>query len=263
MIHDKANWLSLTFFVMVSLDTVEIMNWYALILGIGATLGCWAVARKAQQAQAARLVTISLITCLGCLIGARLAYTIFHYDYYGAHLLEVPQFWLGGFSWPGAFLGGALTILVVALREKEPIPRLADNLAHLFPPLAIGFWLGCWQAGCAYGELVQSAPWWALPVRDETGAIANRVPLQLAAALFLLFFFLILEARTNSFDRPGQLASMTAMGLSLNALFFSVFRADAMVIYGVRVDLIASTIFLFSSMALAALAFRPHALVRK
>jgi phosphatidylglycerol:prolipoprotein diacylglycerol transferase len=238
------------------------MNGYALILGIGASLGCWAVARKAQQAQAARLITISLITLLGCLIGARLLYTIFHFDYYGVHLLEVPQFWLGGFSWPGAFLGGILTILVIARWEKSPVPRLADSLSHLFPPLAIGFWLGCWQAGCAYGERISGAPWWALPARDETGVIAHRFPLQLVAALFLLFFFLILEARTSSFDRPGQLASMTAMGLSLNAMLFSVFRADGMVFYGVRVDLIASAIFLFSSMAMAALAFRPHALVR-
>jgi len=247
---------------MVYLDAVLIMNWYALILGIAASLGCWAVARKAQQSQAAHFVTLSLITLLGCLVGARLAYFALHFAYYAQHLIEVPQFWLGGLSWPGAFLGGALTILAIALWQKIPVPRLADNLAHLFPPLSIGLWLGCWQAGCAYGELIPGGAWWALPIRDETGAIASRVPLQLAAALFLLFFFLILEARTSLFDRPGQLASMTALGLSLNALFFSVFRADAMIIYGVRIDLIASTIFVFLSMALAALAFRPHALVR-
>jgi phosphatidylglycerol:prolipoprotein diacylglycerol transferase len=237
------------------------MDWFAMAVGIGSTLGCWQIAQKAPIGQSWRLVNGAILTLIGCLIGARLAYAGFHSIYFFSRLLEVLELWLGGLSWPGAFAGAALTIFILARVWHTPVTKLADDLAPLFPPLAIGVWLGCWQAGIAYGASTPTGSWWAMPVLDETGTVSLREPLQLMAALSILFFFVFLESNIRFFDRPGQLIGITSLGLSINLLLFSRFRADPVPVWnGMRTDILAGSLFVLMSLLICILAFVPHRL---
>ncbi|MDR3573386.1 MAG: prolipoprotein diacylglyceryl transferase [Anaerolineaceae bacterium] len=239
------------------------MDWFALAVGFGSTLGCWQIAQKAPIGQSWRLVNGAIFTLLGCLIGARLAYAGFHSAYFSSHPLEVLELWLGGLSWPGAVVGAVFTVLILAGIWHMPVMKLADGLAPLFPPLAIGIWLGCWQAGIAYGASAPSSSWWGMPALDETGTFSLREPLQLLAALSILLFFVYLESSTRLFKRPGQLIGITALGISINLLVFSRFRADPVPLWnGIRTDILAGSLFVLISLFLCILAFIPHQLKR-
>jgi prolipoprotein diacylglyceryltransferase len=239
------------------------MDWFALAVGFGSTLGCWQIAQKAPFGQSWRLVNGAILTLLGCLVGARLAFAGVHSAYFSVHPLEVLEFWLGGLSWTGAFAGAVLTIFILAWVWHMPVTKLADGLAPLFPPLVIGIWLGCWQAGIAYGASAPTGSWWAMPTLDEAGKFSLREPLQLLAALSILFFFVFLESNLHLFSHPGQFTAVTALGISIDVLLFSRFRADPLPVWnGLRTDLLAGSLFVVMSLFLCILAFLPRRLKR-
>jgi prolipoprotein diacylglyceryltransferase len=219
------------------------VNAFTLWVGLGAALGLWRVARSAPQRQAGFWVNTGLLALLACLAGARLFYTWVNRDYFAGRLLEIPQVWLGGLSWPGAVAGAWLALLYLGYSYRTPrggrapLGWLGDRLYPLLPPLAVTTWLGCWMSGVAYGPPAPAGAWWGAPSLDESGTYTLHWPLQPLAALSLLGFFWLLETRVRPLRPPGQQAGLAAFGLLLHLLAASLLRADPAPTWGgLRVD---------------------------
>ncbi len=203
------------------------MSAFSLLIGLGATLGLWQVARSAPLNQAGRWVDSGLGVLVGMLIGARMAYVALHPAYYAAHPGEWVQLWLGGYTAWGAAAGGLLAAGIAAALLRRSFLLVLDGMAPLFPPLAILGWLGCTLAGCAYGPAMgpgspqgghEAWAWLALPVADESGQVATRFPLQIAAALLVLGYNWALAALLSRRAAPGRYAALVGLGLA-GALF--------------------------------------------
>jgi prolipoprotein diacylglyceryltransferase len=127
---------------------------------------------------------------------------------------------------------------------KRPFAILAEALLPLAATVSLGAWLGCWQAGCAYGPPVDA--WWGLPARDELGVISPRWPVQLAGAALTLILLALLEWLRLRAAAPGAAAGSAAagrtaalglLGGSLLMLAVSFVRADpAPAWQGLRLD---------------------------
>jgi prolipoprotein diacylglyceryltransferase len=230
---------------------------FAFLVGLGASLGLWRVIQRVPRWQAPRWMNIGLFVLLGSLVGSRFGYVAFHTSYFAEHFLEAFQIWKGGLDWVGALAGGVLALVCVALFWHIPLALLADHLILLAPPLAIAVWLGCWQSGCAYGAITSPGAWWGIPARDESGAIALRIPIQPLAALSLVLYFWWLEMKNFPRETPGRLACLALSGLSINLLAFTYLRADpAPLWYGVRPDIWFSLTFTVISLLACAVTFR-------
>jgi phosphatidylglycerol---prolipoprotein diacylglyceryl transferase len=230
---------------------------YTFLVGLGASLGLWRVLQRVPRWQAVRWLNAALVTLVCCLLGARLVFVAFNWSYYSRHVLEAFLIWKGGLAWPGAVGGGLLGILLAAHLGGLPLAMLADNLAPLAAPLAIAAWLGCWQAGCAYGDQIPTGAWWGLPTRDESGLVSMRIPVQPLAALTLVVFFWWLEMRAFPREYPGRFASLAWFGLSLNLLFFSFLRADPIPLWsGLRPDVWAAILLFLLSLGAILFTFR-------
>ncbi len=226
------------------------LSGFSLLVGLGASLGLWQVARHVPSREAQRWVCYGLVVLAGCLLGARLLFVLLHATYYRHHLWEVFQPWLGGLSWSGTVGGGVLALVLLARRSRIPFAIVADHLAPLAAPLAITIWLGCWQAGCAYGTAAATGQWWGVPGRGEDGSYAARLPLQLVAAFALLFYFGWLERKLSRPHPAGWRASLTGLGLAGNLLLFSFLRADAAPGWlGLRLDVWVALFFLVAMLA--------------
>jgi len=202
------------------------MNPFAVWVGIGASLGVWRVARHAPLKHSSRFLNGALLALLGCLLGARLVFCLYHFSYYRAHAAQIFQFWQGGLNWEGAVLGGLVVVVMLSLVWRMPFLTALEHMIPLLPPLAVTVWMGCWQTGVGYGKLAPREAWWALPSPDETGSILPRFPLQLTAALLLLLYFLLLELHRAAW--LGALnAGLHLAGLAVNLLLFSFLRSDA------------------------------------
>lgn len=224
------------------------MDLYAIILGSGGALGLAWAARRAPRQQVALWVTAGLWVLLGAMLGARAAFVAVNWIYFQAHWLEAPQVWLGGLFWPGALAGALLVLVLLRLFRQVPAGFLADGFLALALPVVIASWLGCWQAGCAYGPAAPGA-WWALPAPDEWGEWARRWPLQPVGAVISLGWFALVEWVHTRLQRPDLAASLGLLGLGLLLLGLSYLRADLLpAVGGLKVDT-------WAALALSALAF--------
>jgi phosphatidylglycerol---prolipoprotein diacylglyceryl transferase len=220
------------------------VNGFSIWVGFGAVLGMWRLARSAPQRQAGVLMNVGLFVLAMSLVGARIFYILENNAYYAANLIESPQIWLGGLSWPGALIGAWLAMLFVSRTQRIPgewgnisMARLGDRLYPLLPSLGVSVWLGCWQAGIAYGQPLPAGAWWGNPGMDENGIFTPRWPLQMVAALSLLLFYAILEARIRAKHPVGRLSGFAILGLLVNILAVSLLRADPAPAWnGLRVD---------------------------
>jgi prolipoprotein diacylglyceryltransferase len=202
---------------------------FSILAGAGATLGLWQVARRAQVQHTRRLLDFGLLVLLGAMLGARAFYVALHAVYYAAHLAEAFQFWQGGLAWPGAAVGALLALALIALIRRRSLAWLADALSPLLGPVVIGVWLGCWQAGVVYGQVLPNSSL-GFPTVDESGTVSVRVPLQMLCALGLLGYLWLadhgLEAMNGKSYYPGLRSSLFSLGLGLDLLAAELLRAD-------------------------------------
>lgn len=216
---------------------------FPLLLGIGASLGLAWVAGRARVRQVNNQLDAGLVALLAGIVCSRLIYAAADWPYFRSHPVEIALFPLGGLSWPGAVLGVLIGLLAYGTLKHQAIQGLADALLPLATTLAVSAWLACWLDGVAYGRLVSA--WWVVPARDEWGAIAPRLPVQLMGALLTLGLFWLLDLRQPGHPQPGLMAARWCMGFSLLMLALSLLRADPAPVWaGLRLETWAAMAFL-------------------
>lgn len=153
---------------------------YAIILSACGALGIylsWLLAGRDREGHLDGGILLVLLV----LVGSRLSFVIRNLPYFLDNPLEIPQFWLGGLSWPGAILGAAVGLVLVHLIWKEPLGELIDSYLALYGTLAVGIWLLSWGSSTGYGPLTES--WFGITVRDIFGMEKKRWPLPLIGAI--------------------------------------------------------------------------------
>jgi phosphatidylglycerol:prolipoprotein diacylglycerol transferase len=168
------------------------------------------------------------------LLGGRISYLAANYSYYSNHPLEIPQFWLGGLSWPGALLAAAIAIYLIHLIWKEPLGEIADIYLPLLGIMAVGIWLTGWGTGIGYGPIIEA--WYGIPVRDIFGVLEYRWPLPIVGALLSggwvagMILYPLKRGRP-----PGTRALLSLVGLGAVNALLSFLRVDpAPTFWGLR-----------------------------
>ncbi|RPI81132.1 MAG: hypothetical protein EHM41_21265 [Chloroflexi bacterium] len=229
---------------------------FALFLGAGTATGLiWSVLRAKEREIGSRLVD-ALLVLLGALALGRLVFTALTWEYFQAHLIEIPQVWLGGFSGPGALAGGLIVLCLAAVVRQVPLGVLADTIAPLAVALAVSAWLACWSDGAAYGKPAES--WFRMPARDEWGELSMRWPTQLTGAFIILAVSGLYDRFPPRHPSPGLYASLVLLCLGISLFTLSFTRGDpALTWKGLRLDAWAGLFFtLIATSSLGIVAFR-------
>jgi len=116
---------------------------YGIIIGIGMLLGMSVATRdygkhghKVEDIQDFALIVIIL-----GVIGARLYYVIFEWEYYAKHLAEIPNIRQGGLAIYGGVLTAIATCIVFCKKRKLQFLPMADSgVIGLILGQAIGRW---------------------------------------------------------------------------------------------------------------------------
>jgi len=202
----------------------ESLNWYAFLVGAGASLAIWRIVQGQKKREDFQWALAGLWVLAGAWLGARLAYFIWHpaaivdFGWRAFGLRE------GGMVWPGAVCGAWITIFILALAKRANWLMVADRLLVMLPPLAIMAWLAGWISGSGYGPLMQAA--WCIPrTMDDSFQLLPRFPLQWMAATALFLVFFLLEPRFPKNKTGGQ-AALTWLIFTIHTLLFSFLRAD-------------------------------------
>ncbi len=138
------------------------------------------------------------------LIGARILYVLFNWDYYWTRPIDIFKIWQGGLVWYGGLIVGAAAGAWLFRKKSVPLGLAADVCA---PGLALAHAIGrigCFFAGCCYGKPCD-LPWAIMFTHSQTLAPAqvSLHPTQIYEAFlnFLLFGVLVLIPMSK---RPGS-----------------------------------------------------------
>ena len=177
----------------------------------------------------------SIVTLLCALVGSRIGFVLVNWQYYGKHIWEILKLQEGGLTWSGAFLGGILGLCLCTTLYHLSFGLLLDRMIKLWVIIYAAAWLGSIFEGCSYGGL--SDEFWAIPVRDESGMIAKRFPLQILAALVSITWYWLLEnwhersEKSSWIHLPGTFGFIVLAGLLIQILCLSLLRADPSPVY--------------------------------
>jgi phosphatidylglycerol---prolipoprotein diacylglyceryl transferase len=170
---------------------------------------------------------IGLYLAIGVLLGGRIVEVAFYeWDYYGAHTLHIPAYWLGGMSTHGLLLGATLGTLLFCRLRKRRFLDIADEL------VIAGAWvMGVGRLGNFFDGQISGAVtdvWWAVKFPDLDGF---RHPVVLYDGLKnLLLIPLLLWIRSRRPPRGVVFAHFLLWyaGLRLGVDLFREYRVESL-----------------------------------
>ncbi len=119
------------------------VRWYGAIIAFGFLLAVLFGGRMAYvwKINLDKMVDVLIFGAVGAIIGARLYYVAFEWDYFSQHLSEIPKIWHGGLAIYGGIIGGILCGFVVCKVRKLNFLNLLDMVGI---SLLIGQGIGRW-----------------------------------------------------------------------------------------------------------------------
>jgi phosphatidylglycerol:prolipoprotein diacylglycerol transferase len=141
------------------------LHTYGLLIASAFLAGIWLAQREARRRgqDPERLADLSFWILVAALVGSRVYFILVNWDdYFGANAVvstaigRIPRllaFWEGGLVFYGGFIGAALTAFLYMRRHRMAFLAHADTL---IPSVAFGHFLGrlgCFSAGCCWGDV--------------------------------------------------------------------------------------------------------------
>ena len=227
---------------------------YGIIIGIGMLLGM-SVATKNYGKHGHKVEGIqdfALIVIILGVIGARLYYVIFEWEYYSKHLMEIPNIRQGGLAIYGGVLTAIATCIVFCKKRKLQFLPMADSgVIGLILGQAIGRWGNFFNAE-AFGGYTDSLL--AMRIKESivnpgmlnSNVLANlqyisgTSYIQVHPTFFYesvwnlsVFAFLYFYSKKKSYD--GQIFLFYLMLYGFGRFFIEGLRADSLMFFGTNI----------------------------
>lgn len=205
---------------------IDIM-WYGILVTAGIAASCICIYLRGPRHGISRDRTLSflLLILIAGIIGLRVYYVAFQWDYYSANPGEILNFRGGGLAIHGGLIGGALMAFLLTKIYKERTWNTFDLLLTCVPlGQAIGRF-GNFFNSEAYGSLVDDD--WPFYVIVD-GSHYHATFLYESVWCLLLFFFLLYIDNHRKFD--GQSALLYIMLYSAERFFVEALRTDSLMV---------------------------------
>lgn len=233
--------------IFLDLGVIKI-QWYSITFLLALIVGGYLALREAKKWSISEDFMINMFFFLIpiSIIGARLYYVIFNWDYYSANPLSIVKIWEGGLAIHGGIIFGVIWILYYCYKYKVKTLRILDILA---PSLLIGQAIGRWGNffnSEAYGpstslETLQSLfiPNFIIEGMYINGSYYH--PTFLYEFLWLLIgFIVILIIRRYRYIKFGQITSVYLIWSGIGRFFIEALRQDSLMFGNIKVAQILS-----------------------
>ncbi|HHX70610.1 MAG: prolipoprotein diacylglyceryl transferase [Miniphocaeibacter sp.] len=216
---------------------IEIM-WYAILISIGFVLGIVVATKLAKfnNIDPDLVVDILLFAIPAAIVGARLYYVAFEWDYYKDNLIDIVNLRLGGLAIYGGLIGAFIVGAIYLKKKKLSFFKVVDIF---MPAIALGQSIGRWGNFInqeAYGR-VTNLPWGII----INGEKVHPTFLYESIGDFIIFIILYRICKGNKkFD--GQVFSLYLILYGILRFFVEGLRIDSLYIFNFRVSQILSLI---------------------
>ena len=174
-----------------------------------------------------RIMDLCFYLVIAAILGSRLFFVILNLDYFMAAPLDIFKIWSGGLVFYGGFIAAFATALALIRAYGLPLGKTADIAALALPLGHFLGRLGCFSAGCCYGETC-GLPWAVSFAHPESLAPLHTPlhPTQLYSAAANLFIFLVLFAFRKRQRFAGQLLLFYLVLYGVLRSIIEIFRGD-------------------------------------
>lgn len=257
--------LSRTAFTVFGQD----IYWYGIFIGLGVILGVLLALHEAKRTgqNPDTYLDFIIYAMIIAIIGARLYYVIFSWDFYSQHPEKIFAIREGGLAIYGGIIGGVLTAIVYSHLKKKSFWVMADTMA---PSLILGQMLGRWgnffnkEAFGGFTDNLFAMRYQLSQVRASdvtTDILQNLVtvngvdyiqvhPTFLYESMWSLcvFIILLILQRKKKFD--GQVCATYFFGYALGRVWIEGLRTDQLCIGNVPVSQTLSAVLIIASVVL-------------
>ena len=221
--------------------------YYGVIIALAMLMGALVAYREAKKTgqKVDDYVDFTLYTLIAAIIGARIYYVVFEWDYYSAHPLEIFNLRGGGLAIYGGVLASVLTLFIFTKVKKLKFWLMADTAVQ---GLIIGQIIGRWGNFFnreAFGGYTDGLFAMQLPVSEAKGITQELIehlvtidgvsyvqvhPTFLYEGVWnlLLFIGICIYKRHKKFD--GEIFAIYLMGYGIGRFFIEGLRTDQLVI---------------------------------
>ena len=243
--------------------------WYGIFIGLGVILGVLLALHEAKRTgqNPDTYLDFIIYAMIIAIVGARLYYVIFSWDFYSQHPEKIFAIREGGLAIYGGIIGGVLTAIVYSHLKKKSFWVMADTMA---PSLILGQMLGRWgnffnkEAFGGFTDNLFAMRYQLSQVRasDVTPDILQNLvtvngvdyiqvhPTFLYESMWSLcvFIILLILQRKKKFD--GQVCATYFFGYALGRVWIEGLRTDQLCIGNVPVSQALSAVLIIASVVL-------------
>ncbi|WP_342543108.1 prolipoprotein diacylglyceryl transferase [Paenisporosarcina sp. FSL H8-0542] len=224
--------------IAISLGPIDV-RWYGVIIAFGIVLAFLVAQREMlKRGFHEEFLTDLLIWAVPlAILGARLYYVIFKWEYYSENPGDILQVWEGGLAIHGALIASFVTAYVFTKKRKVSFLKLADVVA---PSILIGQTIGRWGNFMnqeAHGGPVSRAflenmflPDWIIEQMRIDGTYYHPTFLYESIWNFMGVVILILLRRVNLLR--GEMFLFYLIWYSVGRFFIEGLRTDSLYLLG-------------------------------
>lgn len=235
--------------VAFALGTLDI-RWYGIIISFALLLGTTLSIREAkkQDIEEDFMLDLYIRVIPAAIIGARLYYVIFTWEYYKDNLLMIFSTRSGGIAIHGAVLGGLLVAIIFIKKHKVSFWKLADIIApYLILGQAIGRW-GNFINQEAHGGIVSKKFISIFPDFIEKQMYMNGNyyhPTFLYESIWnTLVFIVLIVLRRKPYIKKGDIFSLYIISYSIARVFIEGMRTDSLMLGSIRIAQLISILLI-------------------
>lgn len=243
--------------------------WYGIFIGLGVILGVLLVLHEAKRTgqNPDTYLDFAIYAVIFAVIGARLYYVLFSWDFYSQNPEKIFALREGGLAIYGGVIGGVLTAVLYAKWKKLNFWLLADTTA---PSLILGQVLGRWgnffnrEAFGGYTDnfFAMRYPLTDVRASDVTPDILEHLvhvngvdyiqvhPTFLYESVwnFGVLLLLLWMQRHKKFD--GQVTALYFLGYALGRVWIEGLRTDQLMIGHFAVSQVLSAVLILAAIVL-------------
>ncbi|MGP1567176.1 MAG: prolipoprotein diacylglyceryl transferase [Peptoanaerobacter stomatis] len=205
------------------------VRWYGVIITLGLLIAGYIAMKNARYIgfKDDYITDYVLWAMPFCIIGARLYYVIFEWDYYKGDFFKIINIREGGLVIHGGLIAGFLVAYFYTKAKKINFMQFADIICVSIPlGQSIGRW-GNFTNSEAYGTATNLP--WAININ---GQMVHPTFLYESIWNFALFIFLYRLLKKRKFN--GQIISLYMIIYSVGRFFIEALRTDSLMILGLK-----------------------------
>ena len=235
--------------VFLDLGIIKIY-WYSLMLFIAFLIGGMLALRESRKWKISEdfMINLFFYTIPISLIGARIYYVLFNFDYYQTSPLSIIKVWEGGLAIHGGIIAGLLFIIYYTRKYKINTFRITDILVvSLILGQAIGRW-GNFFNGEAHGQATTLAALQNLHIPQfivdgmNIGGIYYHPTFFYESILCFIGFIFLLIMRNNRYIKIGQITSLYLIWYGITRFIIEAFRTDSLMFYNIKAAQLVSIV---------------------